>query len=300
MKNELQTFTHASAFNRFVAGSIPFNALRAYIEMLILRNYSENTIQNYVGSFVQFLIYFKDRRPSELSKAEIMDYLADKKKTQNWSSTLQNQHINAIKFFFEKLLNKPKEVYALPRAKREFRLPNVFAEDEVRRMILLTNNLKHRAVLCLAYAAGLRVSEVCNLKLSEIDSARMVIHIRQSKGKKDRQVMLSETLLILLREYFKKYKPAHYLFEGQNKEQYNVRSIQQVIHYAKERAGVKRGGSVHAIRHSFATHLLEGGTDLFTIKELLGHASISTTTIYTHLSRTQMNKIQSPLDKLGL
>ena len=153
-------------------------------------------------------------------------------------------------------------------------------------------------MLCLAYAGGLRVSEVINLKLKDIDSKRMVITLRAAKGKKDRQVMLSEKLLELLREYFKEYKPKVWLFEGQYGGQYSARSVQEVIKQTKQKAGIKKKGSIHALRHSFATHLMEGGTDIISIKELLGHNSLQTTSIYTHVSKKTIGKIQSPLDKI--
>lgn len=153
-------------------------------------------------------------------------------------------------------------------------------------------------MLCLAYAGGLRVSEIVNVKLSDVDSKRMVITLRQAKGRKDRQIMLSEKLLILLREYFKEYQPKKWLFEGQSGDQYSTRSVQEVIQQTKRKAGVTKKGSIHALRHSFATHLFEGGTDILSIKELLGHSSLRTTMIYTHVSKKHLTKIQSPLDKL--
>ena len=160
------------------------------------------------------------------------------------------------------------------------------------------DNLKHKTILCLGYACGLRVSVIVNMKIEDIDSKRMVIQVRQAKGKKDRQVMLSAKLLELMRAYFVAYHPKTWLFEGLFGEQYSVRSVQLVLKAAKAKAGVTKRGSVHALRHSFATHLLEGGTDLISIKELLGHSSLSTTSIYTHVSRKQITNIQSPLDKL--
>ncbi|TBR18091.1 MAG: hypothetical protein EPO57_08070 [Chitinophagaceae bacterium] len=273
-------------------------ALKAYIELLRLKNYSSNTIQNYTNWFVVFLNYFPERKPSTITKYEIMDFLVAYRNSGKWSSTIQNQLINAIKFFYEQLLNLPREVYDLPRAKKEWKLPTVFAEEEVKNILTALKNLKHKTMLCLAYACGLRVSEIVNMKLKDIDSKRMVITVRQGKGKKDRQVMLSEKLLQLMREYFIAYKPKAWLFEGQYGEQYSTRSTQEVLQQAKAKAGVTKKGSIHALRHSFATHLLEQGTDLISIKELLGHSSLSTTNIYTHVSKKQLSKIQSPLDKL--
>ena len=275
-------------------------ALNAYIEMMRLKNYSYNTIKSYKNWFLVFLKYFSGRKPSTITKNEIMDFLVAYRKSEKWSSTIQNQMINAIKFFYEKVSKMPREIYDLPRAKREFKLPTVFSEEELKRIILSTPNLKHRAILCLAYSAGLRVSEIVNLKIADIDKSRMVITLRGAKGKKDRQVMLSPVLLELLRLYYReeKEKPKVYLFEGQYGGIYSVRSIEEIMKKSKQKAGVKKRGSIHAIRHSFATHLLESGTDIFTIKDLLGHSSISTTTIYAHVSKKHISKVQSPLDKL--
>lgn len=273
-------------------------AIEAYTALLKLKNYSPNTIRNYTNWFLVFLHHFPGRKPSSITRPEVLDFLYAYRKSNRWSATVQNQLINAIKFFYEKLLKRPAEQYDLPRAKKQQQLPAVFSEDEIRKIIKNCENLKHRSMICLAYAAGLRVSEIVNMKLKDIDSKRMVIIIRQSKGRKDRQVMLSEKLLLLLREYFKQYQPAKWLFEGQAGEQYSSRSIQKMLNNVKTNAGITRRGSIHALRHSFATHLLEGGTDLISIKQLLGHNSLRTTMTYTHVSRKHISKIQSPLDKL--
>ena len=248
--------------NESFPDDIQRKALRAYVELLRLRNYSQNTIKNYRNWFEFFLRHFHDRKPSTISKNEILDFLVAFRKSSHWSATSQNQLVNAIKFFYEKLLNRPREFYDLPRAKKETKLPVVFAEKEIKAMIECAENVKHRAIICLAYACGLRISEIVNMKIEDIDSKRMVISIRQSKGRKDRQVMLSPVLLNLLRAYFKEYKPQSWLFEGWNKTQYSTRSIGQMLQRIKQKAGVRKKGSIHAVRHSFATHLLEGGTDL--------------------------------------
>ena len=275
-----------------------FLALEKYIELLRLKNYSENTVSVYRNWFCIFLKNFPDKKPSAITKEEIMELLMRYKNSKAWSATGQNQLISSIKFFYEKVLNHSPEIYDLPRAQKPFQLPAIFAEEEIKKIILATENLKHRTMICLAYAGGLRVSEIINLKLKDIDSKRMVITLRQGKGKKDRQVMLSEKLLILFREYFKEYKPVIWLFEGVKNMQYSARSVQEVIQQAKKKAGVNKKGSIHALRHSFATHLLEGGTDLLSIKALLGHNSLRTTMVYTHVSKKHLSKIQSPLDKL--
>lgn len=273
-------------------------ALNACVALLKLKNYSPNTIRNYSNWFLVFLQHFPDRKPSTISKSEILDFLHQYRQSNKWSATVQNQLINAIKFFYEKLLNRPAEHYDLPRPKKEMKLPSVFSEEEIRKMIEACENLKHRSMLCLAYAGGLRVSEIINMKLKDIDSRRMVICIKQSKGRKDRQVMLSPKLLELLRKYFKQYRPKLWLFEGQEGAPYSMRSVQLMLATAKKKAGINRKGSIHALRHSFATHLLESGTDLLSIKALLGHNSLRTTMTYTHVSRKHISKIQSPLDKL--
>lgn len=273
-------------------------AVEAYTELLRLKNYSGNTLKNYKNWFVFFLNHFPNHQPFAITKNEIMDFLVAFRKSKSWSSTSQNQIINAVKFFYEQVLKQPRMVYDLPRAQKEEKLPTVFDETEVLAIINATQNLKHKTMLCLAYSGGLRVSEIINLRLKDVDSKRMVITLREAKGKKDRQVMLSEKLLRLLREYFKEYHPKEWMFEGQGNEQYSARSVQEVIQYAKKKAGVKKRGSIHALRHSFATHLMESGTDIMTIKELLGHSSLRTTSIYTHVSKKQISKIQSPLDKL--
>lgn len=282
----------------YVLNDMQQMALNAYIEILRLKNYSENTIRNYRNWFLIFLQCFPERKPSEITKGEILDCLVAFRNSKKWSATSQNQFINAIKFFYEKLLNRSREEYKLPRAQKPQQLPTVFSESEVLSIIKASENLKHKTILCLAYAGGLRVSEIVNMKIRDIDSKRMVITIRQAKGKKDRQVMLSEKLLIMLRAYFKKYRPKQWLFEGQYGEQYSARSISEVMKQCKQKAKVFKKGSIHALRHSFATHLLEGGTDLISIKELLGHNSLRTTMSYTHVSTKHINKIQSPLDKL--
>ncbi len=282
---------------------IPLNtahlaAVEAYVGLLKLKNYSDATIKVYRTLFIIFLCHFSGHKPSTITKNEVMDFLLAYRNSEKWSATIQNQFISAIKFFFEELLKRPKEFYDLPRAQKPEQLPAVFAEEEVKQLILATENLKHRSMLCLAYAGGLRVSEIVNVKITDVDSKRMVIILRQAKGKKDRQVMLSEKLLVMLREYFKEFKPKIWLFEGQSGGQYSTRSVQEVIQQAKQKAGIKKKGSIHALRHSFATHLFEGGTDIASIKELLGHTSLRTTMIYTHISKKHLSKIQSPLDKL--
>ena len=205
-----------------------------------------------------------------------------------------------MKFCFEQVLNQPKIFITIPRPKKHLQLPKVYATEQVKKIIQSTNNEKHKTMLMLAYATGLRLQEIINLKIKDINSARMVINVIRAKGKKDRQAILSEKLLVQLRKYFKLYRPKEWLFEGQAGKQYGYRSLQLVFQQAKERNGIQIPGGIHTMRHSFATHLLENGTDIRLIQELLGHNSIKTTIRYTHVSKAQLQKIKSPLDELDL
>ncbi|MEO8148650.1 MAG: site-specific integrase [Bacteroidia bacterium] len=283
---------------RVIENNTHYLAVKAYQDQLRLMNYSANTLAVYISWFGIFLSYFPNHRPSKITRDEIMAFLLQYRNTKTWSATGQNQFISSIKFFYEKVCKMPIQVYDIPRAQKPIQLPTVFAESEILAIINVTENVKHKMMLCLAYSAGLRVSEIVNMRIQDIDSKRMVIMVRQGKGKKDRMVMLSEKILVMLREYYKSYKPGFWMFEGANGYQYSTRSVQEVIQQAKHKAGVKKKGSIHALRHSFATHLLEGGTDLLSIKELLGHNSFRTTSIYLHVSKKHISKIQSPIDKI--
>lgn len=274
--------------------------LMAMVRQLDLKSYSSNTIRLYRNAFSLFLDYIYPRAAGDTSKKEIEDYLLFLAKQQHYSETAIHTVVNALKFYLEQVLHRPREFYTLQRPKKALKNPTVFSESEITKIIQAISNPKHRAMIMIGYAAGLRVSEIVNLKIKDIDSERMVIYIRNAKGKKDRQVSLSETLLPFLRSYYIKYKPKGYLFEGQQGGAYSTRSLQLILKEAKQKAGVKKQGSMHALRHSFATHLLEGGTDLTLIQKLLGHNDIKTTLRYTHVSKTLLQKVQSPLDKLFL
>jgi site-specific recombinase XerD len=208
--------------------------------------------------------------------------------------------VNAIKLYFEHVEKRQREFYDLPRPKKPQKLPSILAEEEMVALIHKTHNLKHRALLMASYSAGLRVSELVGLKIGDIDSKRMMIHIRRAKGKKDRMVHLSKVLLTTLRDYFKVYKPKGHLFGGEEGKSYSERSAQMVLAEAKRKAGIKKKGSIHMLRHSYATHLLEAGTDIRYIQAFLGHSSLKTTMIYTHVSQLKVESIQIPLDKLDL
>jgi site-specific recombinase XerD len=214
-----------------------------------------------------------------------------------------HSRINALKFYFEKVLGREKFFWEIPRPKKRIELPKVFNKDEIAAIINHTKNIKHKTMLMLAYSAGLRVSEVVSLRTYDIDSKRMIIQIRQAKGKKDRIASLSPVLLIMLREYAKEYKrkKGAFLFEGTSEGQpYSTRSLQQILTTAKKKAGIIKPGSVHSLRHSFATHLLDKGTDVTMIQKLLGHNDLKTTLRYLHTSNKDLLKIISPLEDLDL
>lgn len=271
-----------------------------YMKQMKLRGYSYSTAKNYRNLVLDYYHFYKHRDAKELKREDIENwliYLADIKK---YSSSSLNSAVNAVKFLYEKTWDLSKVCYKLPRSKKEHRLPRVLDQSEIEKMFTSIENLKHKVLLYTAYGAGLRVSELINIKLKDIDSRRMMILIEQSKGKKDRMVMLSTRLLGLLREYVKIYRPEYWLFEGKPHERYSVRSVQQVFNRAKKKAKVNVQGNTHLLRHSFATHLLESGIDLRIIMELLGHSSIRTTLAYTHVSNRLIGNVDSPLDKLNL
>lgn len=273
-------------------------AINAYKGFLELKQYSPKTIRTYMKSFAFFLRGFIGLKPSEITKPMIMDWMLRESKKRNWSESNQNTMINAIKFFYEKLLNRPREYYDLPRPKKPYKLPDILSIEELRTIFKAIDNLKHKAILMASYSSGLRLSETLNLTLSDLDSKRMMIHVRSGKGKKDRYVMLSQVFLDICREYYKRYKPNKYLFEGQVKEKYSERSVQQIVRNASTKAKIRKRVTYHTLRHCFATHLLESGTNLRTIQELLGHSSIKTTEIYTHVTTTDAIRVRSPLDNM--
>lgn len=271
--------------------------LGLYVKTLQLKAYSANTIRLYKDEMMLLLRLLGQKPVQHMTKEHIKSYLLwllqKKKHTENKVHTT----LNAIKFYFEQVLHNPKIFIDIPRPKKRVQLPTVHSAGEVKNLLKAKENVKHQTALMAGYAGGLRVSEIVKLKVTDIDSARMVIYIRAAKGKKDRQVPLSPLLLSQLRIYYKQYKPKDYLFEGTDGH-YSARSLQQVFQDAKRLAGNRKTGGIHSLRHSYATHLLEQGTDLRYIQELLGHNSIQTTVRYTHVSIKDLNKILSPLDRL--
>lgn len=272
-------------------------AIEKTIRLMEVQRYSRNTIRTYKSLLTYFFKHFKGVDPDNITKEEILDYMVYLVE-RGYSLSMQNQVINAIKFFYEKILGYPREYYHVERPIKEKRLPSVLSRNEVKAILDNTHNLKHKCILTIIYAAGLRVGEVLNLMINDIDSRRMLIYIRSGKGKKDRVVPLAEHALFLLRKYYKKYRPDKWLFEGATGGKYSSRSIQQILRRAVVKSRIRKKVTPHTLRHSFATHLLESGTDIRYIQVLLGHGSVKTTQIYTQVSTAYLQNITSPLDLL--
>jgi integrase/recombinase XerD len=276
-------------------------ALQKYVETLQLKAYSVSTITTYRNEFAQLLYILKNKHVDDLDGPRLRDYFVYCTTVLKLSEHTLHSRINAIKFYFEKVLKREKLFLDIPRPKKPLQLPNVLALSQIERLFSKLENLKHKTMLYLAYSAGLRVSEVVNLKVKDIHSERMVINIKGAKGKKDRTVSLSPGILDLLRKYYLSYTPREWLFEGQYKEeQYSTRSLQQIFHRAKNEAKIRQDVSFHSLRHSYATHLHERGTDIKLIQELLGHNDIKTTLRYTHVSNRTIENIVSPFEQLNL
>lgn len=267
----------------------------SFLDKLELKRYANNTVKTYVSCFEKFINFYPNKDINQLNENDVRSYL----KTliqNNWSNSYINQSINSIKFYYEVVLGLPNRFYDIERPRTERKLPIVLSKEEIHQLLGATNNLKHRCILALLYSAGLRRSELLNLKLTDIDSKRMLIKVNDAKGNKDRYTLLAKSVLEDLRKYYVKYKPSKYLFEGQKKEKYSATSVMKVLTNAVYKTNIKKHVTPHTLRHSFATHLLENGTDLRHIQVLLGHNSTKTTEIYTHVAVNTYNSIENPLD----
>lgn len=269
-----------------------------YLDKLQQKRYSENTIRNYTSYMRDFVASFAGRELEKITIEEINEYILKLVNEEKISASQQNLRINAIKFYYEKVLGRKKQRIDIPRPKKTKKLPDVLSKEEVFRMIRLTKNTKHKSILMILYSCGLRRGEVCRLEVADVDSERGMIKIREGKGKKDRYAPLSKNVLSTLRKYFKEMRPDRWLFEGSRKGPYSPQSVERVVKNAAERAGIRKNVYPHILRHSFATHYLEQGTDLRYIQEWLGHSSSKTTEIYTHVTNTDMNRFKNPLDDL--
>lgn len=269
-----------------------------YSKLIRLKNYSPRTEKLYLHHLNLFLDYLISSKINNLNQKILLDYFNYLIQNKKYSYSSMKQALASVRFLFFDVLKKDVDFDFFIKMKKPNSLPNVLTTNEVKNIIDSIDNLKHKAIISTIYSCGLRISEAINLKISDIDSSSMTIKVVNSKGKNDRIVMLSEKLLELLREYFRQYEPKVYLFEGQKGGKYSARSIQQIFKCAVKKANIRKKVSVHTLRHSFASHLLDNGTDIRFIQELLGHKHLSTTQIYTHINPLSVKKIKSPLDNI--
>ena len=273
--------------------------LREQMKMdLKLKGYSPKTQAAYLGYMKKFVRYF-GRSPAKMGEKEIREYLYHLVTEKQVSTSSINGAYSALKFFYQTVLQGNWNIAKIPRTKVRKKLPVVLDGSEIKQLFAVTTNLKHRAILMTTYSAGLRVSETAHLKVSSIDSKRMQLRIDQGKGNKDRYTLLSPVTLDLLRDYWRQYRPFSWLFPGRSPDRpISTRAIQKIFEKAKRKAGIQKPATVHTLRHSFATHLLEAGTDIYRVQKLMGHTTPKTTTIYIHLRRQDLLKVVSPLDSL--
>ena len=263
------------------------------------KRYSSSTVGTYAEALSTFLRYYANKPFSEIDNSDVIRFNNDYILQNKFSSSYQNQIVNAIKLFFRTIENKVMETEKVHRPRTEKLLPNVLSKEEIKLILNAHGNIKHKAMLSLIYSCGLRRSELLNLKLNDIDSKRGLVIIRYAKGKKDRIAPLSDKVLYLLRDYFTAYKPKEWLFEGQNGQgKYDESSLAGVLKQALQKCKINKPVTLHWLRHSYATHLLENGTDLRYIQEILGHSRSTTTEIYTHVSNIGIQKVISPFDSL--
>jgi len=267
------------------------------LEDLQLRGATLKTQRTYLREVRNYAKYF-GKSPEELGENELREYLLYLMKERNLSDGTYRFYVAALKFLYRTTLKREWVVDKIKFPKRKKKLPVVLDLSEVMLLLSVTENLKHKAILTLTYSSGLRISEVACLKITDIDSKRMMVYIRQGKGGKDRYSILSQTTLECLRQYWREHRPQEWLFEGQKQGTHiTISSITQIFQKAKKHAGITKPACVHTLRHSFATHLIEAGTSLHHVQLLLGHRSPTTTTVYLHVSRLNLSQVTSPLDK---
>lgn len=261
-----------------------------------IRNYSPRTIRSYLSSISRISQHYKIT-PDKLTRDQIKSYLQARINAGSFSTSSVNQLISAYKILLVDVLNCKWEEISIKRPRTEKRIPVVFSKEEIERLLNVTKNLKHKSIFCVTYSAGLRKSEVLNLRIGDIDSDRMQILIRSGKGKKSRYSLLGKRTLDILRQYYQKYKPHDYLFPGQiHSKPLSERTVEVVFKQAMKRAKITKPGYFHCLRHSFATHLLEQGANLKAIQQLLGHKSLKTTSIYLHVAVCDVMMVKSPID----
>lgn len=273
--------------------------IESFKKYLNTKRYSANTVKTYSEALQTFLLFYNEKEVSKINNADVVNFYDEYILAKNLSASFQNQIVNSIKLYFKTIRETAVNVDKIYRPKRDRLLPNVLSKEEIKKILTAHTNIKHKAMLCLIYSCGLRRSELLSLKPKDIDSKRNLVIIRQAKGKKDRIAPLSPAILDILRTYYKQYNPTDWLFEGQYPSTaYDERSLANVLKQAVQKTNIKKPVTLHWLRHSYATHLLESGTDLRYIQEILGHKSSRTTEIYTHVSTKSLQKVKSPFDDL--
>ena len=273
-------------------------AMWAYAEKLRIRKYSQSTYNTYGVYFKQFLAAHPNTDPKDITEEQIKKHIVSIVKKHDYATKTQNQIVNAIKFYYEKVLGLQRHAYWIPRPRKEFKLPVVASEEEIVRMLVAADNIKHQCIIGMLYSSGVRRGELVNLRIADIDIDRKQVFVRGGKGKKDRTTILSERMVTALQKYIEEWHPQYWLFEGADRKPYSGTSVGLVVKEAVKKAGIKKNITPHVLRHSFATHLMERGTDTRYIQELLGHSNIKTTAIYAHVSKKNLAKIKSPLDRI--
>jgi integrase/recombinase XerD len=274
--------------------------INKYKARLILRNYSERTVEVHVSALGVFISYVQKRRIEKVTPQILEIFFSYASTELKYGYSMMKQLLASVKFLYQEVLDEPIDFDFNIKMKKPSTIPEVLSVEEVQSFLNTFTNLKHISIFTLCYSAGLRVGEVLNLKISDIDSNRMQIRIHQAKGKKDRYTMLSPKVLGILRQYVKAYDPKVYLFEGQNGGKYSASSVQNLMRKHRKLANINKKATPHTLRHSFATHLLDNGTDIRFIQELLGHKHISTTQIYTHVSTRDLKDVKSPIEGISL
>jgi integrase/recombinase XerD len=297
--DELEVLDPDCIFSGSLVKTVSPEVPLSYEETLVKLRYSEASRINYVAQFRLFLGFIHPMCANDFGDDEIHRYMVHLVGEKQVSISTQNVAINAIKFYLEKVKKGERRLYHVDRPRRETKLPTVLSEEEVSALFLGTHNIKHKCIMFMLYASGLRISELINLKLSDIDRNRMVVYVRMGKGNKDRITVLSKLALAYLDHYLELYKPGFWLFEGEKREAYGTSSVNKMIHRCAVNAKIRKNVSAHTLRHTFATHLLEHGTDLRYIQSLLGHESSKTTERYTHVTSNGFERLVSPLDSLN-
>jgi len=272
----------------------------AFLKWMEQKRYSENTIHVYESMLITFFTFYSYREMDTITQKDISRFNHAYFIKNKYSYSSQNQFISAIKLFYKKYNQFEIDLELIERPQKSSTLPQVLSIKEVESILNASRNLKHKMILSIIYSAGLRIGEALNLKLTDLDSDRMLIRVENAKGRKDRYVQLSERLIFFLREYYKIYRPKIYLFEGKYGGKYTQSSSRNILKQALQRTDIKKRVTLHTLRHSYATHLLESGTDIRYIQELLGHQSPKTTMIYTHVTRQNIENIKSPFDNLEI